>query len=120
MITISTDEGQPATALTVELEVPEVARLTPRSVEWKLGTAASEAAIEIEVASGIELTIHRVRPTSDTFTQRLETVEAGHRFRLYLAPKDATKPANASGTSLSASRQSARRSVGSWRTPRKT
>jgi len=95
LITVSTDEGQPATALAVDLEVPEVARLTPRSVEWKAGTAASEAVVEIEVATGIELTIGAVKPTNDAFTHRLETVEPGRHFRLYLVPKDATKSTNA-------------------------
>jgi len=95
LITVSTDEGQSATALTVELEVPEAARLTPRSVEWKLGTATSEAAVEIEVATGIELTIHAIKPTNEAFTHRLETIEPGRHFRLHLAPKDATKPTNA-------------------------
>lgn len=95
LIVVNTDEGKPAAALTVELTIPEIARLTPRSVEWKVGTAASEAVVEIEVAAGIELTIDRVTPTSDAFAYRLETVTPGRYFRLHLAPKDATKPANA-------------------------
>ena len=94
-IIVGTDEGQPATALTVELDVPEIAQLTPRSVEWKLGNAATEATIEIEVVNGVELTISDVKPTSDAFTHRLEVVAAGRHFRLHLAPRDASKPANA-------------------------
>lgn len=95
MILVNTDEGNPATSLTVELTIPEIAQLTPRAVEWKVGTSPSEAAVEIEVAGGIELTIERVTPTSDGFTYRLETVKPGRHFRLHLAPKDATKTANA-------------------------
>lgn len=95
MIVVNTDEGTPATLLTVELTIPEIARLTPRAVEWRPGAAPSEAAVEIEVVDGIELTIGRVAPTSEAFTYRLETVKPGRHFRLHLAPKDATKPANA-------------------------
>jgi hypothetical protein len=94
-IVVSTDEGTPATALTVELDVPEVATFTPRSVEWKLGSEAKEAVVDITVVAGLDLTISNVQPTSAAFTHRLEVVEPGRHFRLHLAPKDATKPANA-------------------------
>jgi len=94
-IIVATDEGTPAVALTVELDVPEVATLTPRAVEWKVGGEAKEATVDIAVLPGLELTISNVQPTSDAFTHRLEVVEAGRHFRLHLAPKDPTKPANA-------------------------
>jgi hypothetical protein len=94
-IVVSTDEGQPAASLSVELEIPEIAQLTPRAVEWKLGGDPTEAIVEIEVVTGLELTIHDINSTSDAFTHRLEVVVPGRHFRLHLAPKDATKPANA-------------------------
>ena len=94
-ILVGTDEGTPAVALTVELDVPEVATLTPRSVEWKLGGEAKEATVDITVLPGVELAITSVQPTGDAFTHRLEVVEAGRHFRLHLVPKDASKPANA-------------------------
>ena len=95
LIVVSTDEGKPATALAVELEIPDVARLTPRALEWKRGGPADEAAVDIEVTPGIELTIAEVRPTSAAFSHRLEILEAGRHFRLHIAPKDTTKAANA-------------------------
>jgi hypothetical protein len=95
LILVGTDEGQPPTQLTVELQIPEVAHLTPRAVEWKVGADAQDAVVDIEIAPGLEANIESVRPTNERFTTRLEVVEPGRHFRLHLAPKDASKPANA-------------------------
>jgi hypothetical protein len=95
LIVVGTDEGQPPAQLVVELQIPEVAHLTPRSVEWKVGAEANELAVEIEIAAGLEATIESVRPTNDRFTTRLEVTEPGRRYRLHLAPRNTTKPANA-------------------------
>jgi|SRR6478736_1474715 len=95
MIIVSTDDGSSPTALSVALEVPEIALLTPRSVDWKLGGPGGEQIVEIEVVAGVQLAISDVQATSDAFTHRLETVTAGRRYRLHLAPKDPAQPANA-------------------------
>ena len=94
-IIVSTDEGTAPVALTIQLDVPEAATLTPRSVEWKIGAPATEQAVEIAVTPGLELTISNVQATSDAFTSRLETVEPGRRYRLHLAPKTTAEVANA-------------------------
>lgn len=94
-ISVVTDEGAEPVALQVELDVPEVARLAPRSVEWKLQAAAEPQVVAITVAEGIDLSINSVQGTSDAFTYRLETVEAGKRYRLHLAPQSTAAPANA-------------------------
>jgi len=95
MIVVSTDDGQPATLLTVELTVPEIATLTPRAVEWKVNAPATEATIDIVSAAGVELDIRTVKPTSNAFRHRLEVIEPGRHFRLLITPADMTKSANA-------------------------
>lgn len=94
-IIVSTDGGSAPTALTAQLEVPEAASLTPRSVEWPVGSAPGEQPVEIAVAPGIEVAIHAVRATSDAFVTRLETVAAGRHYRLHVAPRSTAAPANA-------------------------
>lgn len=94
-IFVSTDESKVPVALTVQLDVPEFATVTPRSVEWKLGTPAAEQTVEIAVADGLELTFSTVQATSDAFAARLETVEAGRRYRLHVTPKTTQEAANA-------------------------
>lgn len=93
-IIVSTDDGQEAAALTVEIEVPEAVTLSPRVVDWKLHEAATEQTIALDVAPGVELTFGEVQATSEDFAFRLENTAAG-RSVLHLSPKDISKPANA-------------------------
>lgn len=94
-IIVSTDEGTAPVALTVELDVPEVATLIPRSLEWTLRSPAVVQTVEIVVPAGLELVISHVQATSDAFTHRLESVEAGRHYRLHLAPRSTSVVANA-------------------------
>ncbi len=94
-ILVSTDEGPHPTALTVQLDVPEAAALTPRSLEWKLGGDTTEQTVEIAVAPDLTLAISEVKGTSDAFATRLETVKAGQFYRLHVTPKSTKTAASA-------------------------
>lgn len=94
-ITVTTDEGNEPVVLRVQLDVPEVATLTPRSVEWKLNSPAEEQVVDIRIAAGLELTVSSVLPTSGLFNHRLETVEAGRHYRLYLSPQNTREASSA-------------------------
>lgn len=94
-ITVTTDEAKEPISLHVQLDVPELASLTPRSVEWKLNGPAESQVIDIRVTEGLELTLSSVQPTSDFFTSQLETIVAGRHYRLHLAPKHTREVANA-------------------------
>lgn len=94
-ISVTTDDAKVPVALTAELNIPEITTLTPRSVEWPLRGPADTKIIEITITDRVHLTLGDVRPTSDAFTARLETVEAGRRYRLHLTPASTTQPASA-------------------------
>jgi hypothetical protein len=94
-IKVVTDEDPEPVRLLVRIEVPELVTLTPRSVAWKLNEPAAEKAVELEVIPGVAINFTRVQPTSGDFDARLETVEAGRRYRVYLKPPATTQPANA-------------------------
>lgn len=94
-IKIATDEGSEPVRLLVRIEVPELVTLLPRSVAWKLNESAAEKTIELEVIPGVKIEFTRVLPTSGDFDARLETIEAGRRYRVYLKPPATTHPANA-------------------------
>lgn len=94
-ITVTTDEGKEPVILRVQLDVPELATLSPRSVEWKLNSPATEQAVEIRIADGLELIVDKVLPTSGLFACRLETVVPGRHYRLHLAPGNTREASNA-------------------------
>ncbi len=92
---VVTDESPDPVHLLVRVEVPELVTLTPRSVAWSLHEAPSEKPVDLEVIPGVTIDFTRVQPTSGTFAARLETLEAGRRYRVYLKPPATTQPANA-------------------------
>jgi hypothetical protein len=94
-IKIVTDESPEPVRLLVRIEVPELVTLTPRSVAWQLNEAATEKTIDLEVIPGAKIDFTRVQPTSDDFVARLETLEAGRRYRVHLKPPATALPANA-------------------------
>ncbi len=94
-IKVVTDEGPEPVRLLVRIEVPELVVLTPRSVAWKLNEPATEKSVDLEVMPGLTINFTRVQPTSGDFAARIETVEAGRRYRVYLKPPVTTQPANA-------------------------
>jgi hypothetical protein len=94
-IKIVTDESPEPVRLLVRIEVPELVTLTPRSVAWQLNEAAAEKAVELAVIPGVKIEFTRVQPTSGDFDARLETIEAGRRYRVHLRPPATAQPANA-------------------------
>lgn len=94
-ISVTTDESPVPVALTAELNVPEIASLTPRSLEWPRRGPAETKTVEIRIADGVTLTLGEVRPTSDAFTARLETVQAGRHYRLHLTPRSTAEAVSA-------------------------
>lgn len=94
-IKVVTDESPEPVRLLVRIDVPEVATLTPRSVAWKINEAATEKIVDLEVIPGVKIDFTRVLPTSGDFSARLETVEPGRRYRVYLKPPATATPANA-------------------------
>lgn len=93
-ITVVTDESAQPVNLLARFEVPELVTITPRSVAWKLHESAGEKSIELQAAAGLEITIREVQVTDPGFTTRLETIEAGRRYRLLLKPASTAQPAN--------------------------
>ena len=95
LIKVVTDENPEPVRLRVRIEVPELVTLAPRSVAWKLQEPALEKAVDLVVRPGLAINFTRVQPTSGDFTARLETIEAGRHYRVYLQPPRTAEPANA-------------------------
>jgi hypothetical protein len=94
-IKVVTDENPEPVRLLLQVVVPELVILTPRSVAWKLNEPAVEKSVDLEVIPGVKINFTRVQPTSGDFAARLETIEAGRRYRVYLKPPATAQPANA-------------------------
>ena len=94
-MTVVTDESPDPVRLVMKIEVPEIATVTPRNVDWKVADSTAEKVVEVTSAQGLEINFTEAQATNDAFTARLETVEAGKRYRLHLKPRSTAEPASA-------------------------
>jgi hypothetical protein len=94
-IAVATDDGTPPHRLRVRIEVPEVAAVTPRVCEWRVGSAAEEQSADVTVAAGIRIDFSEVFSSADSFRARFETLEPGRHYRMYFRPTNTAEPASA-------------------------
>ena len=94
-ITVITDESDQPVHLVFKIEVPEVATASPRSVTWQLGEAPLEKSVDLNAAAGLEIIFVSALSTSDAYTVRLDPVEPGQRYRLFIKPNSTAAPASA-------------------------
>lgn len=94
-ITVTTDDS-PAHAqhLLVHIEVPELASLSNKVREWSVGSAPAEQAVDIVVTDSIRIDFTNTLVSANTFRARLETVEAGRRYRVHISPVNTAETAS--------------------------
>ena len=93
-ITVLTDEADSPVKLVLTVEVPDVASVTPRSVAWRLNEEPLEKKVELTAAAGLEIIFSGAQPTSDDYTARLEVIEPGRHYRLFIKPNLTSRPAS--------------------------
>lgn len=94
-ISVVTDENAGPVHLLLRIEVPELVVLTPHSVAWRINEPAVEKSVDLAVMPGLLIGFSGVQTSNSGFAARLETVEAGRRYRVHLKPSGTALPANA-------------------------
>lgn len=94
-VTVVTDDGAKSQHLSVHIEVPELAAVQPRILDWNSGARAEEKPVEITVAPGIQINFTELFVSAPSFSARFETLEAGRRYRLFVKPLATTEAASA-------------------------
>ena len=90
-----TDASTPEQRLTVRIEIPELALLSPRSLEWKLNTAPVEKSVELRATGTLRIAFTQAIPTNDSFAVQLETVIPEQVYKLVITPRNTAAVANA-------------------------
>ncbi|MBI2813098.1 MAG: DUF1573 domain-containing protein [Opitutae bacterium] len=94
-IKVVTDENHEPVRLLLRIEVPELVVLAPHSVAWRINEAPDEKSVELAVIPGLRIEFTGVQSSNGAFAARLETIEAGRRYRVHLKPPGTAQPANA-------------------------
>ncbi len=94
-ITVVTDDGTPPQRLNVQIDVPELAAVTPRVLNWNTSAAADEQVVDVAVADSIQIHFSEIFVSAESFHARVETVEAGRRYRMRVKPSSTAEAASA-------------------------
>lgn len=94
-IQVVTDATTPPQRLTVRIEIPELALLAPRSLEWHRDESPAEKAAELRATGALHIIFTQATPTNDSFTARLETVVPEQVYKLIVTPRSTATLANA-------------------------
>jgi hypothetical protein len=82
--------------LTVRVEVPEIATVSPRTLAWSIGDKdAVERVALVEVAAGLAVEFSEVGYSGPGFRARLETAGAAGKFRVWVKPDSTAAAASA-------------------------
>lgn len=92
---VLTDESLPAQQLDARIDVPELASLKPRSLEWRLNEAAGEKIVELRAEESLRITFTQATPTNASFAARLEPVVPDQVYKLVVTPRNTTAVSNA-------------------------
>jgi hypothetical protein len=95
LVTVVTDEEPNTARLVVRIEVPEIATVTPRSLEWKVNGAPVEKFVEVTPTTGLDIAFADASATNQAFIVRLEVPPRGKGWRVYLTPRSTAQPASA-------------------------
>ncbi|HEY4300423.1 MAG TPA: DUF1573 domain-containing protein [Candidatus Didemnitutus sp.] len=94
-IAVSTDDATQPQYLTVSVDIPDIATVTPRVLEWHRGDAPTEQFVEISAGANVLVDFKEATATNNAFEVRLEPIELGRRYRLAIKPRSTAKVANA-------------------------
>jgi len=94
-ISVASDDAPEPMQLTARIEVPDIAVVAPRSLEWRLGAPADEQVVDVRAAGDLRIDFATATPTNGAFTVRLEPIESGRLYRLHIRPASTAAVANA-------------------------
>jgi hypothetical protein len=99
-ITVMTDEpNQPPTKLLFEINIRQCLAIQPRLLKWKLGGKPSEKLIVLSGLPSYPITeITAQDEPAGTFSTRIEVVEKGQKYKLYIKPISTAKQLTSSLT----------------------
>lgn len=87
-INVTTDDPvTPITLLSLQITIPELLSYTPRILRWTKGSPPTEQSVAIAVAESHRIsTVEITDPKPEAFTVRIEPVEPGKKYALFVRP----------------------------------
>ena len=89
------DPSDPAAQLTMRVFIPELVKMTPGFLFWKIGEEKSPKTITLKIVHTEPIKIIGVQSTNERFFPQLKTVEPGKEYVIIVTPNDPADPAKA-------------------------
>lgn len=83
--------ANPSVFLKVNIHVPVLVNLEPKTLSWAIGDKLEPKTIQIRIAEGSSIQVVDVK-SKDTFTCELKTLEKGRSYDLVVTPKSMDSP----------------------------
>ena len=85
-------DDQPSIRLTVNVHIPELVKLDPKTLRWTVGAPPAAQSFKIHILDDKPVKILNVTNTNDKFRQELVTVTEGKEYELKVTPVELTAP----------------------------
>jgi hypothetical protein len=90
-IRVSVKGGKEPATLTLNVAIPEVAKINPSILIWKPDEKPEPKSLEVEAVPGQSLSVEKVTTSEPGFEAKVETVTEGARYRVIVSPKETEK-----------------------------
>ena len=95
-ITVQTDDKSKATSILIlQVNIPQVLKIQPQMVFWKVGNDLQAKTMDIEVAVSEPVEIKTELPENSAFSTELKVIEPGKRYKLIITPTSTEVGTNA-------------------------
>src|SRR5262249_15940258 len=78
---------------TLNVTIPETARMTPPLVMWDPGEKAGPKTVMVEALPGQPMQVVKVKTSAPEFEAKIETVEENAKYRIVVTPSGTAKEA---------------------------
>jgi len=83
---------EPSIELTARIDVPKIINMTPRSLKWDVGSEPKPQRIDVTMNHDQAVHIKKTSSSSPTFEIKLEPIEEGKHYVLWVHPKTTEVP----------------------------
>ena len=85
-------DEKPSNTLTMSVHIPEIIRLSPRTLKWEMGSKPVMKVLEIEMDYEKPIKVESVTSSNADFEAELITVEEGKKYKVEVTPKRTDVP----------------------------
>jgi hypothetical protein len=85
-------KDKPSIVLTVRVHIPELVKIVPKTLKWTVGEDPVPKSLDITMNFDKPIKILGVTGSNENFTQKLETIEEGKKYRIVVTPSDTGTP----------------------------